>query len=132
MASKHTSADSPQTGTFGQEAVDRAREAKDAMFDAARAATRSVDEGRTVAAERLEGVASTIEERADSLPGGHKVKEFAQVAADRLSTTADYMRSHDVRGMMTDVETVVRNNPGPALLVAAALGFMVGRALARD
>jgi ElaB/YqjD/DUF883 family membrane-anchored ribosome-binding protein len=132
MASKHTSAGSPQTGTFGEEAADLARDAKDAMFDAARAATRSVDDGRTVAAERLEGVASTIGERVDDLPGGHKVKEFAQAAADRLSTTADYMRSHDARRMMADLETVVRNNPGPSLLIAAALGFMVGRALVRD
>lgn len=132
MASRHTSADGPQAGTFGQEAADRAREAKDAMFDTARDATRRVDEGRTVAAERLEGVASTIEERADDLPGGQRVKEFAQAAADRLSTTADYMRSHDAKRMMADVETVVRNNPGPALLIAAALGFMLGRALVRD
>jgi ElaB/YqjD/DUF883 family membrane-anchored ribosome-binding protein len=30
--------------------------------------------------------------------------------------------------MMGDVETLVKNNPGPALLVAAAIGFLVGRA----
>jgi ElaB/YqjD/DUF883 family membrane-anchored ribosome-binding protein len=132
MASNYTSTEKPQGGTFGQEVTDRAREAKDAMSETARAATRRVDEGRTVAAERLEGVASTIEERADELPGGGKVKEFAQAAAERLSTTADYVRSHDARRMMADVETVVRNNPGPALLFAAALGFVVGRSLVRD
>ena len=33
---------------------------------------------------------------------------------------------------MADVETVVKNNPGPALLVAAVCGFMLGRALTRD
>jgi hypothetical protein len=30
--------------------------------------------------------------------------------------------------MMADVETVVRRNPGPSLLVAGALGFLIGRA----
>ena len=44
------------------------------------------------------------------------MKEFASAAADRLSTTADYMRTHDAKRMMADVETVVKNNPGPALL----------------
>ena len=34
--------------------------------------------------------------------------------------------------MVEDVETVVKNNPGPALLVAAAFGFLLGRAMARD
>jgi hypothetical protein len=77
-------------------------------------------------------VASTIDERIDDLPGGRKVKEFAQAAADRFSSGADYVRSHDARRMMTDVETAVRNHPGLALLIAAALGFMVGRTLVRD
>lgn len=103
MASKYTSADNPQSGTFGQEAADR-----------------------------LESAASTVADRVENLPGGNRVKEFAQAAADRLGTTADYMRSHDAKRMMSDVETVVRNNPGPALLVAAALGFLVGRAVVRD
>ena len=75
---------------------------------------------------------NTVHERADDLPGGQTVKEFAHAAADRLSTTADYMRTHDAKRMMADVETVVKSNPGPALLVAAALGFVLSRALARD
>jgi len=32
--------------------------------------------------------------------------------------------------MMEDVETVVKNNPGRSLLVAAVIGFLVGRAFA--
>lgn len=28
---------------------------------------------------------------------------------------------------MADVERVVKNNPGPSLLAAAAIGFLVGR-----
>ena len=60
------------------------------------------------------------------------MKEFASAAADRLSTTADYMRTHDAKRMMADVETVVKNNPGPALLIAAAFGFIAGPALTRD
>jgi hypothetical protein len=34
--------------------------------------------------------------------------------------------------MMGDLMQLVRNNPGPALLGALALGFLVGRALSRD
>jgi hypothetical protein len=30
--------------------------------------------------------------------------------------------------MMADVETLVKNNPGPALMAAAVVGFLVGRA----
>ena len=63
---------------------------------------------------------------------GQKVQQFAHVAAERLSTTADYMRSHDAKRMLADVERVVKNNPGPSLVIAAAFGFVIGRALTRD
>jgi ElaB/YqjD/DUF883 family membrane-anchored ribosome-binding protein len=60
------------------------------------------------------------------------VSELAHTAADRLNTTADYVRRNDVNRMMADVETLVKNNPGPSLLIAAAFGFLVGRAVIRD
>jgi ElaB/YqjD/DUF883 family membrane-anchored ribosome-binding protein len=82
--------------------------------------------------ERLGSAASAVRDRADQLPGGQKVQQFAHVAAERLSTTADYMRSHDTKGMLADVERVVKNNPGPSLVIAAAFGFVIGRALTRD
>lgn len=134
MASRNTSTDNPLTDTaapFGQELADRASEAKNSMSDMARTATRKVDESRSMAADRLEGAASTVSERAADLPGGQRVKELASAAADRLSTTADYVRNHDAKRMMADVETAVKNNPGPALLVAVAFGFVLGRALTR-
>jgi ElaB/YqjD/DUF883 family membrane-anchored ribosome-binding protein len=34
--------------------------------------------------------------------------------------------------MMADIESVVKKNPGPALVVAAAFGFLLGRALSRN
>jgi ElaB/YqjD/DUF883 family membrane-anchored ribosome-binding protein len=117
MASRNTSTDRPlsdKAAGFSQDVADRANEARDALSDMARTATKKV------------------EDAVDDLPSGQRVKEFASAAADRLSTTADYMRTHDAKRMMADVETVVKNNPGPALLVAAVCGFMLGRAITRD
>jgi hypothetical protein len=34
--------------------------------------------------------------------------------------------------MMADVEQLVINNPGPSLLVAAIVGFLVGRAFSNN
>lgn len=98
----------------------------------ARDAVRRIDESRSTAADGLETAASTIHARASALPGGEKVREFAHAAADQLSTGANYVRSHDASRMMADVETLVKNNPGPALAFAAAFGFIVGRALSHD
>ena len=135
MASRNTPVEksvTDKTASFGKELADRGREASDSIADMARTATKTVDEGRSMAADRLESAASAVQERVDELPGGQRVKEFASAAADRLSTTADYMRTHDTKRMMTDLETVVKNNPGPALLVAAVFGFVLGRSLARN
>jgi ElaB/YqjD/DUF883 family membrane-anchored ribosome-binding protein len=135
MASRNTPVDrsvADKTASFGNELADRASEARDSMSDIARTATTTVDEGRSIAADRLDGVAYAVQERVGALPGGQRVQEFASAAADRLSTTADYVRSHDAKRMMIDVETVVKNNPGPALLVAAVFGFVLGRSLTRS
>ena len=101
-------------------------------LDQSRTATQTVDDGRQIAAERLGTAASAVRDRADQLPGGPGVQRFAQAAAERLSTTAEYMRSHDAKRMLADVERVVKNNPGPSLVIAAAFGFVLGRALTRE
>ncbi len=121
-----------QVDAFGRGLADRASEAKESISDMARATAAKVDQNRSTAANRLDSAASAVHERAADLPGGEKVKQFAHGAAERMSTTADYMRSHDTARMMADVQSVVKNNPGPALLVAAAFGFLLGRSLTRD
>jgi len=105
---------------------------KESVSDMARTATQTVDDGRKTAAERLGSAASAVRDRADQLPGGPKAQQFAHAAAEGLSTTADYMRSHDAKRMLADVKGVVKNNPGPSLIIAAAFGFMLGRAFTRD
>jgi ElaB/YqjD/DUF883 family membrane-anchored ribosome-binding protein len=52
---------------------------------------------------------------------------MAHAAAEHMSSTADYVREHDVDGMMKDVETLVKNNPGRSLLAAAVIGFLLGK-----
>jgi ElaB/YqjD/DUF883 family membrane-anchored ribosome-binding protein len=123
MASRNTPVNplGEKTASLGNELADRANQAKDSMSDMARTATKKIDEGRSMAADRLDSAVSAVQERVGELPGGQRVKELA-----------DYVRSHDAKRMMADVETVVKNNPGPALLVAAAFGFVLGRALTRD
>ncbi len=80
-----------------------------------RRAGQKADELRAATADRLDGAAQAVHNKADALASG-----------------ADYVRDHDVREMMGDLLDVVRNHPGPALVGAATLGFLVGRALSRD
>jgi ElaB/YqjD/DUF883 family membrane-anchored ribosome-binding protein len=120
------------TSQMGDKLGDAASTARNTVSNLGRSAVEAADNNREAAARGLQTAAATIRERADSLPGGQKVADFANGAADRLSSTADYVRHHDVRGMVDDLERLVKNNPAPCLVAAAAIGFVIGRAVARD
>ncbi len=96
------------------------------------AAAEKIDANRSTAAGGLDSAASALHQKADSLPGGESVRGAAHTAADALSSTADYVRENDVKSMLADVQKLVKNNPGPALLTAAVLGFLVARTFSRD
>jgi len=117
---------------LGDRLSDAASQAKNKLADAGRSAADTIDRNREMAADKLESAAATIHEKAHSLPVGDKVAGMAHTASHKLNATADYVRRNDVNGMMSDMERVVRNNPGPALLAAAVVGFLVGRAISND
>jgi ElaB/YqjD/DUF883 family membrane-anchored ribosome-binding protein len=106
---------------------DVASHAKEKAAELGRTAANKIDEQRDTAASGLQSAASTLHAGADRLPGGETVTSLAHTAADTLTSTADYVREHDVNRMMADVERLVRNNPGPSLVAAAVVGFLVGR-----
>ena len=108
--------------------TDAAGEVKQKVSELGRSATNKIDENRDAAASGLKEAASILDEKAEGLPGGEKITGLAHATADKLSSTADYVREHNVNQMMTDVETLVKNNPGASLLTAAVIGFLVGRA----
>jgi ElaB/YqjD/DUF883 family membrane-anchored ribosome-binding protein len=116
------------SSTLGEKLSDTAGQVKDKVSAIGHTAADKIDENRDAAAEGLEKAAAALHEKAEGLPGGEKVSDLAHETAEKLSSTADYVREHDVNSMMADVETLVRKNPGPALLAAAVIGFLVGRA----
>jgi ElaB/YqjD/DUF883 family membrane-anchored ribosome-binding protein len=91
-----------------------------------------IDENRGAAASGLESAAGALRDRADALPGGERVANAAHATADAVVVAADYVRENDVKAMLTDVQKLVKNNPGVALLTAAALGFLIARTFSRD
>ena len=90
-----------------------------------------IDANRGAAASGLESAASALREKADTL-AGENVANAAHATADAAGVAADYVREHDFKAMMADVQQLVKNNPGPALLTAAALGFLIARTFSRD
>jgi ElaB/YqjD/DUF883 family membrane-anchored ribosome-binding protein len=116
------------SSTLEENISQAATQVKEKMSDLGEAAAEKVDECRDATAGGLEKAGAVLRESSRNLPGGGRVSGMARAAADSLSTTADYVREHDSGQMLSDMERLVKNNPGPALLAAAAIGFLVGRA----
>ena len=121
-----------ETPTVGEKLSETASQVKNKLSDLGRTAGDKIDENRDAAASGLEKAASALHENAESLPGGEKVTNLAHTAAQKLNSTANYVRKHDDNRMMSDVQTLVKNNPGPSLLAAAVAGFLVGRAFSSN
>ena len=117
-----------ESATLGERLSDTADELKDRASDFGRTAANSVDSSRDAAASGLHRAATALHEKASSLPGGERVSGMAHATAEKLSSTADYVRDNDVSRMMSDVGDLCKRNPGPSLLAAVVIGFLVGRA----
>lgn len=124
----------PQTeSNVSDRGFDAVEQAKRKLNEFGATAADKVEQSRGTAAAGLEGAAETLHQKADQLhQGGEKVSDLAHTAADKLSATADYVRQNNFKDMMEDVQAVVKKNPGPALAVAAGLGFLAARAFSRD
>jgi ElaB/YqjD/DUF883 family membrane-anchored ribosome-binding protein len=129
MTSENTTTYREGASSTPDKLADATSQMKSKASELARAASDKIDENRDAAACGLKSAASTLHEKAESLPGGEKVAKFTHTTADKLSAASDYIREHDVNSMMADVERLVKNNPGPALLGAAVIGFVVARTL---
>jgi ElaB/YqjD/DUF883 family membrane-anchored ribosome-binding protein len=108
---------------------DMATQAKNTAADWGRSAAGAVDRNLHTAAGALENTASALRDKA---PATGKVNEIATATANRIDSTARYLREHDTGDMVAGVESVVRRNPGASLCAALAVGFLIGTAMRRD
>ena len=120
-------------GGFGgvmDRAEDRVKEVGNEALDA-------IDGKRSTAADSLSGVATRLHSGADRAANlgqksGEKISHLAHSAADKLQSSADYVREHDFKDMMHSVENFVRKHPGQALVAAGVVGFLAARAMRTD
>jgi ElaB/YqjD/DUF883 family membrane-anchored ribosome-binding protein len=109
----------------GREREGMSSKIKDKASQFGSTVSQTMDRQREYAAKGLDRAASSLHEGVGSAAkAGHGL-------ADGMSTTASYIRDHSFTDMSNDVMEVCRRHPLQAILSAAALGFLVGRALRR-
>jgi ElaB/YqjD/DUF883 family membrane-anchored ribosome-binding protein len=108
--------------------------AKEKLGDGVEYAKEKLGEGVEYAKERLGEVAKDVEKRYQKVAeemrkeaekAKEKAKERMDVAVEGLRTGYDKVRK-DVGELTDDFNDYVRDNPGKAVLIAAAVGFVVG------
>jgi hypothetical protein len=87
--------------------------------------SQSVDRQRETAAKGLDRAASTLHGSGDS------AAKVAHSLAGGMESTASYLRDHSVGDMGSDVMEVCKRHPVQAMISAAVIGFVVGRAIRR-
>jgi ElaB/YqjD/DUF883 family membrane-anchored ribosome-binding protein len=108
-------------------ASDMANQAADTAANMGRQAMDRADQGRGTVAQGIERTADALR---SGLPEG--AAEYARPAADAMERAADYVRTHDLKSMGNDLTSTVRQHPGPSMIAAVAVGFLLGVVLRRD
>lgn len=81
--------------------------------------------------ERGQGSAQLAGATADggvALEGDNRLAQVSDKVAGGMQATADFLRDADLQGMKTGIERQVKEHPGRTLLIAAGLGYLLGRA----
>jgi hypothetical protein len=104
--------------------------AQEQVKDLGRIAGEKLDAARSGTADALENAAFSV--RTNGRDGAKTIETMSESAAGKLDSTAAYVRSHDVGGMLGNLRQVIGRNPTGFLILAAGIGFLAGSAFRRS
>ena len=85
---------------------------------------------RTKLAAVLHRAAKALNDRLSQLPDG-RWEGLGVHASNWLDQSAEYVKQADIQQMKADVSNQIRRNPGRSLLIAGAVGLLVGALVRR-
>lgn len=103
-------------------------------YDTSRSAQRSgspFNQIKSTVAEKLQSAAQTIHQKAAQSDQENDLTKFGKRAAGWLENSADYVSQVEPGQVRADIENQVRRNPGTSLLIAGAVGLVLGGLLRR-
>jgi ElaB/YqjD/DUF883 family membrane-anchored ribosome-binding protein len=92
----------------------------------AKTAGRKADDATAAVGSSIRSAADTVRDKG---PHDGLLGSATSATAGALESTGRYLEQEKLSGMAEDMTNLVRRNPIPALLVAAGVGFLIGRAL---
>ena len=120
--SSTNNSESEDDSQFGKKAGEAATEAKSAVQERV---TAGADAGMDKAAEGVGSAAEKMRARAQDDEGVRSSLEGK--AADAMDKTAGYLKDHDSKELMHDLEEFVKAHPLQAAVGALAAGYLLGK-----
>jgi ElaB/YqjD/DUF883 family membrane-anchored ribosome-binding protein len=87
---------------------------------------KTFDRVKTTLADRMSRAAQKLHEQSSKTGSESELSSFGNRAADWLDRSADYVKEVEPQRLKSDIETQVRRNPGRSLLIAGAVGLVLG------
>jgi len=86
---------------------------------------KKVDSGVSAAGSGMQSFAETVRDRG---PSSGVFGSATSAVADTLENTGEYLETHGLSGIASDLTDMIRRNPIPALLIGIGVGFLIARA----
>jgi ElaB/YqjD/DUF883 family membrane-anchored ribosome-binding protein len=108
---------------------DRAKDlASEAGRNIAEKVNEQADKGMKSLGKKLDEAADYVRDRgADAADRAHIDARHVDNIADRIHGAASYLQDRDPRSALSDLDQSIQKHPYRALLVGAAVGYVVGR-----
>lgn len=87
---------------------------------------------KSTVADKLRSASDVVSQKSSQMAGRNdNISNYGQQAATWLDRSADYVQDFEPGQLKADIEKQVRNNPGRSLLIAGAVGLVIGAILRR-
>jgi len=90
-----------------------------------------VENVKNIIADKLHNVAKGLGKKAADQDGKSGISQYGKQASEWLDQSAEYVRQFDYKQADGRVREYVRQSPGRSLLIAGAVGLIIGAVLRR-
>lgn len=112
---------------FGEKFNDLKTTAAEKLEGAKTAVSTGFDTSKTTVVDKLHQAADSIQQKVDASENSDSnLTKYGQKASEILNTSADYIEKFEPNQLTTGVQNHVKDNPGRSLLIAGAVGLLLG------
>ncbi|MDQ6885729.1 MAG: hypothetical protein M3068_00405 [Gemmatimonadota bacterium] len=118
----------PESQSVASNVADQARDRAGQVKEKASQLKATLADKMTAGADRLRQAGGSADPQTGAVANADVKAKVATTVAEGMDNTAEWLRSADLDSIRTGIEGQVKNNPGRTLLIAAGIGYVLGKA----